>query len=275
MQRVLPWLIGALVFLLLVAFIFSGSLMTSSMYRSSADYAYGLPGYTHYSDPYLSGRGTDFAPEIEERQYSSTATLTIETARSAFDERVEDTRTLVTAAGGYLLEQNVREVSGRKTARLSIRVPDAHYDSVKSSLIDMGRVIVLEEGTKDVTGTYARTDIELEAERSRLERLETLYAQRSTLSEKLQVERAIFDQERKVRYLESQLGSIDQHVSYSTISLTLQTSPSAFAGHSFITLRDLIGILLGSLNALIAFLVLIGPWALVAGGVWWVVKKFR
>ena len=278
MNRVLPWIIGVIVFFVLVAYVFSGSMMFSpfgSVRTSSIDMMYGSPEYVRYADPYLSGRGSDFAPQIEERQYSSTSTLSVRVDRPSFDERVEQTRTTVTSAGGYLLDQNVREVGGAKRARFSIRVPDDRYDDVQRSLISLGTVLSLEENTKDVTGTYARTDVELEAERSRLERLETLYDERPSLNEKLQVERAIFDQERRVRYLERQLETVDQQVSYSTITLTLETRPNAFSDHSFITLRNMISILLGSIQALIAFIVAVGPWALVAGFVWWIIRRFR
>jgi hypothetical protein len=274
MNRIIPWIIGAVVFLLLVSYIFSGSLMSFSSSESFIpDRAYS--GYAGYSDPYLSGRGSDFAPQIEERQYSATATMAIRTDRNSFDERIASMRTIVTGAEGYLLDQNVREMNGAKTGRFSIRVPDDEYARVKQALTELGTVTTLEENMKDVTGTYARTDVELEAERSRLERLRTLYSERSSLNEKLQVERAIFDQERKVRYLENQLSTIDQQVSYSTITLTIQTRPNAFSGHTFITLRNLIGILLGSVQALIAFIVAAGPWAIVAGFIWWLIGRFR
>lgn len=275
MQRALPWIIGIIVLVLVASVIFSGSMMSVSQMGSS-DYLAADRGYGYgYNDPYLSGRGSDFAPQIEERQYSSTATLVIRTARNEFDSGVESTRTIVSDAGGFLLDYNVHEVNGAKTGRFSIRVPDGEYGAVKDALIRLGTVISLDETTKDVTGTYARSDVELEAEQARLERLEALYDERSSLSEKLQIERAIFDQERKVRYLEQQLGTIEQKVSYSTIAFTIQTRPNAFSDHSFITVRNLVSIFLGSVQALIAFIIAVGPWALVAGAVWWIYRRLR
>jgi len=82
-----------------------------------------------------------------------------------------------------------------------------------------------------------------------------------TIDEKLRLEMAIYDQERKIKYLEDSLERLDQNTLYSSLSVTINEEASKLGGIEFLGLRDLVVTFTTSLQWLLYFLAAVLPWA--------------
>jgi len=132
-----------------------------------------------------------------------------------------------------------------------------------------------DEKSLDVTAQYTNTEIELAAEKERLERYESMYAEAIDVEDKIILNDRIFDQERTVKYLEDALKRIDQRVDYSTISVTIDEEQPAYANIVLVKFSHLISNLVESFNGLVSFIFFILPWAIAIGIITWAVKKFK
>lgn len=203
----------------------------------------------------------EFAPDVKDRKIEKTSTLSTEIPRGAFDAADVRLHSIVDGAAGFILNQNVQEFQEAKRGTYSLKVPSAAYDSVVAQLKALGEVISFSENARDVTGAVVNQDVELAAERERLTRLSALYRERSNLDEKLRLENAIFDQERKIKYLEDSLSRLDQNTQYSSLSVAINEKAARLGGIEFLGLRDLAVTFSTSLQWLLYFLAAVLPWA--------------
>ena len=60
-------------------------------------------------------------------------------------------------------------------------------------------------------------------------RYQKLYDGVTKIEDKIQLEDRIFNQERKIDYLEQRLNSVDERVKYTTLSVSLREKPSKYA----------------------------------------------
>lgn len=271
-------IIVAIVAVLLLLGQCSGLLSPSRMLASSANkMAYDRAGYSAgagYADgmaaPSMAGASRsytyqqaieDFAPDVKDRKIEKTSTLASKVGRGAFDEADRRLHSIVEGAAGFILNQNVQETRGAKHGSYSLKVPSSSYEGVVAQLKGLGEVLSFTENARDVTGTIVNQDVELAVERERLTRLNKLYFERSTLDEKLRLEMAIYDQERKIKYLEDSLTRLDQNVVYSSLSVSLNEEEAALGGIEFLGLRDLAVTFTTSLQWLLYFLAAVLPWA--------------
>lgn len=212
----------------------------------------------------------DFAPELEERKIAKSSTLVTEVERGSFAAADEELHRIVDAAEGFILTENVREVRETRRGDYQVKVPADRYDEVVVQLRGIAEVTSFSEHARDVTGQYVNNDVELAVERERLTRLEALYNQRSSLSDKLKLEERIHSQERKIRYLEESLERLDQQTVYSSVRVTLQEEESPLRV-SFVGFSDLWKTFVGSLKALLYVVAALLPWAVVGGLLTWLI----
>ncbi|NJL44300.1 MAG: DUF4349 domain-containing protein [Nitrosarchaeum sp.] len=85
------------------------------------------------------------------------------------------------------------------------------------------------------------------------------------MEEKLMLEDRIFDQERRIEYLEDALILLDRRVEYATLLVDLREEPSVFARAGVAQLADLLQTLVGSVNALLYLVFAVLPWVAFAG----------
>lgn len=256
--RWIPYGVIAVLALLLLMMVFGSFLGTFSSQRALSSGGYAENAYDY--DQAMA----DFAPDVEEREIAKTATLSTEIQRGTFEQRSLQLRSIVDVAQGFILNENIREVRDARRGDYSIKVPADSYDSVTQQLKDLGDVESFTENARDVTGQYVNADIELEVEQERLARLQTLYDERGGLDDKLRLEKAIFDQERKIKYLEESLERLDQRVTYSTLSVSLYEKENALADVGFVRFAELVRTFISSLQLLLYFLFAVLPWAFIA-----------
>ena len=269
------WMLIALVLVLLVAFSGLPTLFTGISSASKMGYALDMEQAYRGSMPSPSG----FAPEIEERTITKTASIENEVQRGNFDEAQSRLEAILSSTKSITLNKNIGKIGTGAQAYLQatyqIKTETSKYDAVMTQLKGIGKVTSLNENALDITETKQNTQIELEAEKERLQRYHDLYDKAASVQEKLDLTDRLFDQERRIKYLEDSLKNVGQMVDYSTIYLTLTEERSSFANVVFVKFSELVQRLVGSVNVLLSLLVWVLPWAIVIAIARWAVIKSR
>jgi len=228
----------------------------SAMYSKSMEYAggYGL-SYTQ-----------DFAPEVEDRKITKNSSLSLEVKGGEFTFADSKVKSIVSSSDSIVLNEslNTRKNGNKEEfyASYSIKVESSKLDSVVSQLREIGKVTYFTENANDITGSYTNREIELEVERERLLRYQEMYNSAEKISDKIELNDRIFNQERTIKYLEDSLKNMDQRVDYSTINLNISEKYS-YSNIALVKLSDLVRSFVNSVNALLKFLFVIIPFAFV------------
>ncbi|NQU98655.1 DUF4349 domain-containing protein [Candidatus Woesearchaeota archaeon] len=272
------WLLILVVVVILGAFSFTGggsNLLKSVSYGAdmgiaeSVAYARGVPSPGYDS----------FAPEVEERKITKTASLTTEIERGEYDDAEAKLKAIVTSSDSYLLSDSVsRHGEGWKqyrTGYYSFKVETDKYGAVLTQLKEIGEVQSFNENANDITGTYTDTETQLALEKERLERYQEMYAEATDVEDKINLNDRIFNQERTIKYYEDYLENLDKRVDYSTVSVSLREEASGYANVAFVKFSELVNKLVNSINSLFKLLFYVVPWAVVIWIIWLISKPFR
>ncbi|PIZ51149.1 hypothetical protein COY27_04575 [Candidatus Woesearchaeota archaeon CG_4_10_14_0_2_um_filter_33_13] len=277
------WLILIIVLLILLVPIFSNNQFSSfsgfnsgGMYASdnfvaeSAMMAKGVPSY-------ISNEG--FAPQVEDRKITKSSSLSSETKRGEFKDTESKLKSIVSAADGFLLNENVNLYGEGRTAyfygNYQIKVATNKYDLVLSQLNELGKVTSFNENSVDITASYYNIKTELQAEQSRLDKYQEMYQEVKDISEKITLTDKIFDQERTVKYLQEAMQNKDLQVDYSTVYVTLTEEQSGYVGIAMVKFSELIRTIVNSFNNLLSLIFWALPWAILILVVWFGVKVVR
>jgi predicted nucleic acid-binding Zn-ribbon protein len=139
----------------------------------------------------------------------------------------------------------------------------------------LGEVISFNENKDDITGRYTNVELELEVEKERLKRYQEMYDEAKSVEDKLNLNDRIFNQERRIKYLEDSMKNMDTRIDYSTISVSLQEKKSSYVNVVFVKFSQLIRSLVDSINSVLKLVFWILPWALLGIVVWLVVRVIR
>lgn len=208
----------------------------------------------------------DFAPEIEERQITKTTIMASEIDRGEFNDAETKVLDIVKSSESILLNHNAgkrgKDKQSYSVGIFTIKVDTDRYDSVISQLKDIGETTSFNENLRDITQQFESLDIELESEKKRLQRFQQQLQETDEAEFKIQLTDRIFNQERRIKYLEDSLKNAGNRVAYSTIHLTLTEEQSSFSNIVFVKFGDLWRGLVNSTNLLLKFLFYILPWLL-------------
>ena len=281
------WLIALLVIVLLVFSVFGGGLGSSvggiAAYKSAAGYGLTMaesaaaPSYGRGIAPIYYDEG--FAPEVQDRKITKTASLSTEVERGTFNSAQSRLKAVITSSDSYLLNENVNKYDqGRKSyysGSYQIKIDSSKYDSVVSQIKEIGEIQSFSESADDITGRYTDLSSELQAEKARLQRYREMYNEAESVEDKINLNDRIFNQERTVKYLEDAIKSIDQQVSYSTLYVTISEKRSEYADTTLVKLSQLIRNLVGSFNSLLSLVFSLIPYAIAAILVWVVYRAIK
>lgn len=228
---------------------------------------------------YYPGVGGGFAPEIEERKIVKSSSLSTEINRGKFVEAEAELKNIISNSGAYLLNERVNKNGEGWRASLSgyysLKVETGKYDSVIAQLKEIGEVQSFNENMLDVTERYDDVEIEIKVERERLARYMEMYEDADEVSDRIELNDRIFNQERTIKYLEDSLENIDSRIDYSSISFSMSEEKSNWTNIVFVKLSDLIRSFVNNLNTLLGFIFGIVPWAVALFVGWFFWKRFR
>ncbi len=255
-----------------------GSLSKSASFDMAESVSYAPSAALSYRGGGYVSDG-DFAPEVEERKITKTGSMSTEVERGEFYEAESKLKSIVKSSDSYLLNQNVNKGgTNRKsyhTGSYQIKIDTEKYDSVIEQLKDIGEVQSFNENAVDITGTYTKTEIEIESEKAKLKRYEKLYEEAKDVSDKLNLVDRIFNQERTIKYMEDSLKNMDKRVEYSTIYLSINEKKSDYYNVVWVKFSELVKNIVGSFNSLIKLVFVLLPWAIALWIIMFVVKIIR
>ena len=223
------------------------------------------------------GVSNDFAPEVEERKIVKSSSLSSEIDRGEFSEAEIKLKNIISSSGAYLLNERVdKNGKGWKvyySGQYSLKVDTSKYDAILSQLKEIGEVQNFNENTDDVTGRYDNLEIELGVEKERLVRYNEMYENAEEVSDKIDLNDRIFNQERKIKYLEDSLKNIDNKIDYSSINFSMTEERSEYINIALVKLSSLVRTFVNNFNALVSFIFGVIPWAIVVLVGWWIWKR--
>lgn len=277
------WLILLLV--LALVFVAPSTQFVSNIAAGSAKYAYmGMDvaesAAVYRESGFYPTPSEDFAPDVEERQITKTASLSTEVERGTFKDSETKLKNIITSSDAYLLNENVNKYGAKRKeyyyGSYQIKVDTGKYDSVASQLKEIGKVQSFSENAQDITARYTNIQTELKLAKEKLARYEAMYAEAEKMEDKINLDDRIFSQERTIKYLEDALDNINKEVDYSTIYFTMTEKQSEYADLALVKFSELIRNFVGSFNSLVSWLFTLIPWAIAAliiGFVWKRAKK--
>jgi len=272
------WLLIVLILLLVFfsnSFIPQGIGINSLTQKMAFEESYGVAMDSSRAIYPSPGYG-DFAPEIEERIITKSASITSEVEKGKFQEAVSKTKNVISSSGAILLNENQNKYGVKNNeyyqADYQIKVETSKYDSVVAQLRDVGEIVSFNENSIDITGQYNDNKIELATEKERLERYNDMFADAESVSDKIELNDRIFDQERRIKYLEDSLKNLDQRVDYSSVYLTIREKQSDFANVIFVTFGQLVQSFVNSVNSLFKLFFVLIPWIV---AIWIVTAVYR
>ncbi|MBU0757278.1 MAG: DUF4349 domain-containing protein [Nanoarchaeota archaeon] len=218
----------------------------------------------------------NFAPDELERKIVKTSSLSTETRKGEFKAQEEKLKNIVSSSESLMINENVNKYGEESKAYYygyyTIKVPVTKYPMVLDQLKTLGEVKSFNENSDDITGSYSNAEIELETEKERLKRYESMFAQAEKMEDKINLNDRMFDQERKIKYLEDMIKNMDETVDYSTISFSMTEKQSEYADIALAKLSHLVRNLVGSFNGLLNLIFVLLPWAVFGGIIVTIVK---
>jgi hypothetical protein len=206
---------------------------------------------------------------VAKRVIIKTASLAVEIERGTFDASATQLKGIITSSDSIVLNENVNRYGEKgkeyRQGSYQLKVPVKKYDAVVEQLKTLGDVTSFNENALDVTGESVDLATELATEQARLARYNTMLKEATYTQDKIQLSDKIFDQERRIAYLEDRVENMDEQVDYATVSFSLNEKPSEYQNIAIAKFSALWRTLVGSMNALLYFAFAILPWAAVAG----------
>lgn len=158
-----------------------------------------------------------------------TATLTVRVANVVSADTAA--KNIVTGAGGYVSGENLsidHSDPARSTGSLQLEVPAVPYSSysgVLGRLGGLGTKVSQQQQAQDVTSDVADVNSRVASDQSAIAQMRDLLARASSVSDVLNIQDQINQQESDLESLEARQRALNHEVSYATVSLYLTTSP--------------------------------------------------
>ncbi len=152
-----------------------------------------------------------------------TASYSLNTMR--FDQDLEGLKALAASFNGWV---EYVDVTGDTTlgetryANLTLRIPTESLDSFKSGVGSYGRVVGSNESASDVSESYADTQMRLQTQKDKMERLRNLMTTTGELADLLAVENEIANTQYQIDSYESSLRGTDSRVNFTSVQVFLK-----------------------------------------------------
>ncbi|HLC64801.1 MAG TPA: DUF4349 domain-containing protein [Candidatus Nanoarchaeia archaeon] len=269
------WLIVLMLIIVLVFFMSSRGIFSqiSGQMYATESLAVGKMAESRYYPPEAPG---DFAPGVVERKIVKTANLGLEVENGKFGSAESRLKEIVSVSNSFLLNENVNTIGDKEDSyrqgSYQIKVDVKKYDTVLRQLKEIGDVKSFNENALDITGEYTNLEVELAAEKQRLFRFQEMYSGATNIGDQITLNDRIFDQERRVKYLEEALANKDLRVQYSTLYVSVNEEAPAYLNIEFVKFSELVRSLVSSINSLLYLIFVVLPYA-VALFILWVIYR--
>ncbi len=153
----------------------------------------------------------------------------IEIVTSDFDSDLLLTQTAVTDQSGQLSSSNTSQNrSGTRNAYLTARIPAENLDRFLETLeTATGRITQKDVSAENITEQYKDLRGRLDNATVQRDRLRELLDQAENIGDLMQIERSLTEAQSTVESLTGQINHLDQSVSFSTVSISLNEETAA------------------------------------------------
>lgn len=167
------------------------------------------------------------AAQTSSRKLIRTVDLYTETEQ--YDDLLVNLEKQIEALGGYVeyryqYNGNPNDYYGstRRSSNLTVRIPADRLDEFISHVGEASNIINKEERVEDVTLQYVDLESHRNALKTEQERLLTLLEQAETVEDLIAIESRLSQVRYELESMESQLRTLMNQVSYSTVNLSIQ-----------------------------------------------------
>ena len=242
----------------------------------SADYGYEMAYYDDSS--YSLGSVRSDALEVDERKVRKSADIEIET--NDYNASKLGVSNSVRAHGAIVLfERESRGYDDSRYVRYSIKVDSDKLDVFVSEIKSYGEVISLDMSSDDVTGAYVDYTNRLNRYASQMDKYNVMLSRETiSIEEEIKLQSRIDELENQIFYLRGRVGSLQEDVDYSSVSLYMREEakePSIVDEVDFFSFKDLAGLFLSSLKYSILVVVVIVGFVIPFGVVYGIYRFVR
>lgn len=197
----------------------------------------------------------------------------------ALDPALERVRELAAGQNGTVVGVEYRAEGGeRRTASVTVRVPEDRFDGALAALRTVGTVRSESVRTQDVTEEY----VDLEARRGslarQLEQYRRIMANTSGVDQVLAVQEEIERVQLELDRTEGRLRYLDSRTDYSRIVLRLE-EPASIAGGALPSIAEVLGAGVQGFFAVLAGIVVVAitvlPLVLLGAAAWYLYRRYR
>lgn len=148
--------------------------------------------------------------------------LEVETRQ--FDDLIANINAEVEQLGGYVENFNVSGYAGESAryGSMTARVPAEQLDGFINHVGEHSNITYRNESVQDVTLTYVDLDAHKKSLLAEQERLMELLGQAETVTDLIEIEGRLSEVRYQIESMESQLRTIDNQVSYSTVYINIR-----------------------------------------------------
>ncbi len=195
------------------------------------------------------------------RKVISNASLFVEVAADKFQLAFDQARNLADQYGGYIVSSDATasdEAGVMRNGTVVIRVPSQSFEQALASASKLGDVKSLKIESQDVTEEYVDLEARLANAQTQEKALISLMGKAKTVDEVLQVQQVLTQTQQEIEQLKGRIKFLDEHSSYSTISIGLYepgAETKTDSGWGFVTaLKDALHAFVGSVNDIVVSL---------------------
>jgi len=210
------------------------------------------------------------------RKVVYTADLTVRVGNTV--RATLDATQVAKEAGGLVFAQR-SDLEGRKEARLTLKVPPDRFEPVLASLAGLGQALMRDVKAQDVTEEVVDLEGRLKTAQASADRLRTLLGRAASTADIVAVEGELAKRESEIESLQGRSRVLNSQVDLATINVRLNERTDLEVS------REMPGFLkalragwVALLNVMLAVGAVAGfllPFAPLALGGWWFVRRYR
>lgn len=191
--------------------------------ESGADFDLEEPEYASEMKPSAAtakgGSKSSDMPDMSDEKIIKNGNMTLETLE--FDKFISELEASVAALGGYVESNETYGSKGYRSANYTVRIPAQSYSTFIKAVGDLGTVISTSESVSNVTLQYIDIEARLSALTAERDSFQKLMDRAETIEEILQIQGYLTDVNYQIESYTSQLNSLKNKVSYSTVRLNV------------------------------------------------------
>lgn len=191
------------------------------------DTGYGMENYVTAEEAVEEEGISESEPvEVSETQRKLIKTVNLEVETENFDELMKTVNEKIEGLGGYVESSYVYNGSkyreNNRHADLTLRIPAENLSAFLSAMDENSNVTSKNENVEDVTLQYVDMKSHKEALETEQDRLLELLAQAETVEDIITIEGRLSEVRYQIESMESQLRTLDNQVSYSTVYVYIE-----------------------------------------------------